>query len=391
MPLLRRHRLFLIPAVLFVLSLVYLWSQYHYQIHNALSYATRPLWDHADGPTDIIPHYFVDGMSMDERACSLHGWQLRPAAAQVHVLDAVLMSSELDLLEVRLNELDTVVDRFFIVESNATFTGLPKETYFAFNRERFAKFEHKIEYHFFPGYPLEPGQDAWHTESDTRDFMTRHLTAYVATLPATAHALVVMADIDELPAAHTLALLRACDFGAVLHLQLRSYLYSFEWALGGTPSWRASVHRFVLPRRGAGAPATYYRHSLSTSTALADAGWHCSYCFRTLPEYTAKMRGFSHADRIGGDLRLLDERRIQKVICKGADIFGMLPEAYSYGELLAQMYIQPSRSAVHIPRFIVENAERFRFLLPGGCIREGRSHDRSHRLKPLLPPPPPEP
>ena len=62
------------------------------------------------------------------------------------MLDAVLMSSELDLLEIRMNELDAVVDYFLIVESNATFTGLPKETYFANNRARYAKFEDKIIY-----------------------------------------------------------------------------------------------------------------------------------------------------------------------------------------------------------------------------------------------------
>jgi beta-1,4-mannosyl-glycoprotein beta-1,4-N-acetylglucosaminyltransferase len=50
------------------------------------------------------------------------------------------------LLDIRLNELDSVVDYFLIVESNATFTGLPKETYFGKNRARFAKFEHKIVY-----------------------------------------------------------------------------------------------------------------------------------------------------------------------------------------------------------------------------------------------------
>jgi beta-1,4-mannosyl-glycoprotein beta-1,4-N-acetylglucosaminyltransferase len=56
------------------------------------------------------------------------------------------MSSELDLLEIRMHELDWVVDRFFILESNATFTGLPKETHFANNRQRFAQFEKRISY-----------------------------------------------------------------------------------------------------------------------------------------------------------------------------------------------------------------------------------------------------
>jgi len=50
------------------------------------------------------------------------------------------------------------------------------------------------------------------------------------------------------------------------------------------------------------------------------------------------MKGFSHADRIGGRIDLLDPKRIQATICKGKDIFGMLPEAYSVGlHLLVQM------------------------------------------------------
>lgn len=69
-------------------------------------------------------------------------------------MDAVLMSSEVDLLEIRMNELDSVVDKFFIIESNATFTGLPKETYFAKNKARFAKFQHKTVYQFLPDHAL---------------------------------------------------------------------------------------------------------------------------------------------------------------------------------------------------------------------------------------------
>ena len=83
---------------------------------------------------------------MDLHACQLHEWKQREDQENIQVLDAVLMSSELDLLEIRMNELDSVVDKFFIVESNATFTGLPKVTYFAQNRSRFFKFEEKIVY-----------------------------------------------------------------------------------------------------------------------------------------------------------------------------------------------------------------------------------------------------
>ncbi len=50
---------------------------------------------------------------------------------------------------------------------------------------------------------------------------------------------------------------------------------SFEWYIGLT-SWRASAHVWDQT-------ASYYRHSKSGERILTDAGWHCSYCFKTLP------------------------------------------------------------------------------------------------------------
>jgi beta-1,4-mannosyl-glycoprotein beta-1,4-N-acetylglucosaminyltransferase len=356
-----KFRVILVPVFLVTIGLLHLIISNQYQLRNILSYATRPLWDAADGPKEIVPHYYAEGMLIDSHACQLHGWKEREGKDKVMIMDAVLMSSELDLLEIRMNELDSVVDKFFIIESNATFTGLPKETYFANNRERFSKFEKKIIYKPLHGYPLRSGQTAWDVEGATRDAMTSMLHNHIRALPSGILSFVIMSDIDEIPSKHSIDLLKACDFGESLHLQLRNFLYSFEWQLDMS-SWRASVHLWR--------PNTFYRHSKSGNRMLADSGWHCSYCFRTLPEYIVKMRGFSHSDRIGGNMKLLDPRRIQETICRGKDIFGMLPEAYSYKDLLSQIRLDPMTSAVGLPRFLIDNAERFRFLLPGGCQRE---------------------
>jgi beta-1,4-mannosyl-glycoprotein beta-1,4-N-acetylglucosaminyltransferase len=147
-PLFRRPRStgIIVVAAVFTLMILYTILHNQYQLKNLLSYSTRPLWDHSSGPNDIIPHFYGEGLKMDDHTCKVHGWLARHGKANIKVLDAVLMSNELDLLEIRLNELDSVVDYFLIVESNATFTGLPKETYFGKNRTRFAKFEHKIVY-----------------------------------------------------------------------------------------------------------------------------------------------------------------------------------------------------------------------------------------------------
>jgi beta-1,4-mannosyl-glycoprotein beta-1,4-N-acetylglucosaminyltransferase len=143
----RRSTVTLIISFLFCTWVLFSIVQNQYQIKNIFSYTTRPLWDKKAGPNDVIPHYYGEGLKMGANTCQLHGWKERQGKENLKVLDAVLMSSELDLLEIRMNELDSVVDYFLIVESNATFTGLSKKTYFTLNRDRFSKFQHKVVYY----------------------------------------------------------------------------------------------------------------------------------------------------------------------------------------------------------------------------------------------------
>ena len=72
------------------------------------------------------------------------------------VYDCFTFFNELDLLEVRLNELDGVVDRFVLCESPYTFRGQPKPLVFQENRARFARFLPKIEHVVVDDLPRNP-------------------------------------------------------------------------------------------------------------------------------------------------------------------------------------------------------------------------------------------
>lgn len=170
-----------------------------------------------------------------------------------------------------------------------------------------------------------------------------------------------MADADEIPSSQTIQLLQWCDgVPPVMHLELRQYMYSFEFPVDYS-SWRATAHVF--------GSMTRYRHSRQTDLILADAGWHCSFCFRRIEEIVFKMKAYSHADRVRR-MSFLNYSRIQKIICQGDDLFDMLPEEYSFQEMIKKMGpIPKSASAVHVPSYLIENADRFGFLLPGGCSR----------------------
>ncbi|KXS14839.1 glycosyltransferase family 17 protein [Gonapodya prolifera JEL478] len=328
---------------------------------NGISYSSRPLWDSLDGtvPSVQIPHYRTEGLSVDDaEACQRHGWtKLEKKRA---VVDATIFSVELELLEIRMAELWDYVDAFVVLESGTTFTGLPKNYTFAENRHLFAKFASKIHYHHINGRGMKPGEHPFAIEVEQR----RAMTDFLSTIPAlTPGALLLMSDVDEIPSPSTLSLLRACDAPLPIHLDLRSYVYSFGFPTG-TLSWRAQVHEWDPARTG-------YVHSLATDRILLDAGWHCSFCFARVSDYAFKMAAYSHADRLyasAGWRSLLDPDAIKRKVCKGQDVFDMIPEAYTWSELARRWAgEQETKSVAGLPATVLRDPEKFAWLLPGGC------------------------
>lgn len=225
----------------------------------------------------------------------------------------------------------------FIIESDHTFTGLPRDPVLApllRAGTAFEPFLARITHKLHAGRALRAGENPFALENDMRRAMTTLLRSHMPPLSAPAP-MMLFSDVDEIPSAATVALLGACDFGAPLHLGLREYVYSFEWPVANAAeddrlslSWRASAR--VWPERGEGA-GEFYGHGKVSERVLADAGWHCSWCFRTLDEFAQKAKGYSHTDRLGSrGAQLLRPDRIQQTICHGWDFFNMLPESYSY-------------------------------------------------------------
>ena len=62
------------------------------------------------------------------------------------IYDCFTFRDELDILEIRLNILGDVVDKFIICEADRTFTNQPKPYVFLQNIDRFSKWIDKITY-----------------------------------------------------------------------------------------------------------------------------------------------------------------------------------------------------------------------------------------------------
>ncbi|KAG0052904.1 hypothetical protein BGZ83_001989 [Gryganskiella cystojenkinii] len=339
------RRKILIPCLLsIVISVNLLFFIFPYVIVD-LGYLLRPLWDKGEIKFDeTIIHYYAEGMSMESR-CIAHGWTAFNSTAgtqrQKTLYDAVIFSVELDMLEIRLREMWDVVDKFVILESDKTFTGLEKKKVFADNRERFAFAESKIHYKFVPLPPLPEGQKPWYLEN----MMRSEMTDFLVDLGIQDGDLTTFSDVDEVISKRTLELFKYCEGGPQeAHMQLRNHLYSYEFPVREM-SWRSQIVHW-------------------------QQGWHCSFCFKTLEEFRFKMTGYSHADRVRSPA-LLEYKNIQKAICDGTDLYGMLPEAFTFKELLTRLGAIPkSTTGVGLPYWVLENPKKFKYLLPGGCIRE---------------------
>nr|GEZ08849.1 glycosyl transferase, family 17 [Tanacetum cinerariifolium] len=320
-----------------------------------ITYFLRPLWQLPPKPFVHIPHYYHENVSMAS-LCKLHGWEVRDYPKKVY--DAVLFNNEIDMLTIRWKELHPYITQFVLLETNSTFTSIPKPHYFAINRERFDFVESRLTYGTIGGR-FRKGENPFIEEAYQRVALD-HLLRIAGIEDGD---LLIMSDVDEIPSAHTIDLLRWCDGPPpIVHLNMNNYLYSFEFNVDHG-SWRASVHEYQKGK-------TRYAHYRQTDYLLADSGWHCSFCFRKISDFVFKMKAYSHTDRVRFS-HFLEPKRIQNVICSGDDLYDMLPEEYTFKDIIAKMgRIPHSYSAVHLPSYLLENADTYRYLLPGNCIRE---------------------
>ncbi|WP_241560085.1 hypothetical protein [Solirhodobacter olei] len=198
--------------------------------------------------------------------------------------------NEFDLLEIRLNELDGVVDSFVIIEAGETFSGKPKPYWLEENFDRFSQFRDKIIHLKIDRFP--PKTAPWERERLQRDKLLEGLRE------AGPNDLIMLCDADEIPRADVLAGIK-CDppmRGEVLCLELRWFFFFLNmekrerWLrLGPRVIQRAGLTGMQDLRYVRGPADRYFRDLLRcwkarwgmrrwiTRRAIHDAGWHFTW------------------------------------------------------------------------------------------------------------------
>lgn len=252
------------------------------------------------------------------------------------IYDCFLFFDELELLDIRLNYLDSVIDRFVIVESTKTFSLRDKPLIFQQNREKFSKFLHKIEHVVVDDFS---SPNTWDNERYQRDCVIRGLEK------GQSNDLILLSDCDEIPRAESIR-----DTGSsVVGYDQRIYYYYLNGLLN-------------IPWIGTKAFQLYRLHELSASkirdtvasVTVPNAGWHFS--FLGSPERIArKIRAFSHQEL--NKPEFTDLEKIQQRMQKLEDVFSRSHISMSYVNVDSSY-----------PDYILKNLERFKHLIKGGSL-----------------------
>ncbi|KAG0353518.1 hypothetical protein BG005_007192 [Podila minutissima] len=312
------------------------------------------------------------------------------------MIDIILLNTELDLLEIRLNELFYVVDNFVIIESNITFSGHPKKLHYKENLQRFQKFRHKIHHIELPPMSEEEAKahnDGWGNEHYTRN---KGVEITIKELQPQEGDWILLSDLDEVPRPSILLAMKYPEPGSetaslfldhpvsegaldLFRFGCRFYYYSYEYYKGtwmGPVVMRFREHESHLQRikltgsesaelktqkefmatigvnngwTGLGSNMRGARFD-EAATVVDDACWHCSWCFSSVAQVIEKSQSYSHSEHNQGDYQkkewILDHYR------RGEDLFGRASEVVT---------IIPTN--FDIPDYIRYNRNKYSYML----------------------------
>lgn len=213
------------------------------------------------------------------------------------IYDCFTFYNELDLLELRLEELYDHVDYFVLVEANRTFQNNEKPMYFAENQHRFAKWMDKIQHIYVEDMPVDT--DAWGREAHQRNCIARGI------VDADDNDIIIVSDLDEILRPETIDMMRSDDANVIWGLRMPLFYFKLNHMLTTTDStyttWgMACRKRFYtnaedLRKQRFSLNSFGYNHNQSGIHMMEHAGWQFSY-FGNTEFARSKIQSFAHVE-----------------------------------------------------------------------------------------------
>ncbi|GEM_PF-798570 len=261
------------------------------------------------------------------------------------IIDTFTFFNELDLLEIRLNTLNAVVDRFVLVEATKTFQNNDKPLYYYDNKQRFEKFADKIVHVVVDDMP--DSSDPWILEAHQRNAIARGL---IDCKPGTQ---IIISDVDEIPNPEVVESASKMK-GTKLFRQTLFYYYLNNACdqMQNLP-WSAMVDYMngLSPQKIRNLVMELSSKLQSNSeeydkniVIIDNGGWHFSY-LGGVESIITKIKSYSHNEY--NNEKYLDTQIIADAISRGIDIFGR------------NLTFTPMVAEYVLPEYIVKNADKF--------------------------------
>jgi beta-1,4-mannosyl-glycoprotein beta-1,4-N-acetylglucosaminyltransferase len=234
------------------------------------------------------------------------------------IFDCFTFFNELDLLELRMKFLGSYVDYFVIVESNITFSGLPKPYHFSNNINRFKAWKHKIIY-----IPIEQSaaglvfeeQKNYNPESPSwkLEYEQRNALAQASSLMKESD-MVLLSDLDEIPTVwgikKALQMSTPAAFSLLFHVHYLNCQHSkdLRWWKGCIMA-TAKQFKEITPQ-GLRAKRDIY-------PSLPEAGWHFSF-MGGVEKIQQKLQSFAHTEYSIEDFTAT--QHIEQAVLTGKDV-----------------------------------------------------------------------
>lgn len=207
------------------------------------------------------------------------------------IVDTFLFFNELDLLDVRLNILNDVVDKFVIVESPKTFQCDYKPLFYKNNSHLFKKFHHKIDHRICIDVPK--CFTYWEMEWMQRNFILETLQG------CNDSDLIFISDLDEIWNPDKIPFIISEMDDNQVYKWGSKICYFYLNLIADEKEWFQPVflsYSLLKSKHELGMTINDIiqnkRSEFTSYEKISNAGWHFSYL--TDPEY--KLQSFSHSE-----------------------------------------------------------------------------------------------
>lgn len=218
------------------------------------------------------------------------------------LVDGFMFYNEFDVLELRLELLDRYVDKFILVEAEVNHKGEPKELFFQNNKERYAKWLHKIAHVVITAEESPKDRSCWSREKYQREGVLRGLT------DVPENAIIMVSDVDEIPDMTKVPWESMNSFVISVHMWL--FIYSLDYICETEPWFGTVITTADLVRKFG---PNEFRDNRWKFHVIQNAGWHLS-SFGDEKHVLNKLKTYAHA-LDGGVLYTMDN--VKKWIAAG--------------------------------------------------------------------------